>query len=85
VHTARDAVKAITAGADTVQVVSALLRHGPAYLRTLRLELAAWLGEHEVERLSQIRGSLNLQRCPDPAAHERTNYMTILQSWRGRV
>ena len=83
VHTARDAVKAITAGADAVQVVSALLRRGPEYLRTLRLELAAWLGEHEVESLAQIRGSLDLQRCPDPAAHERANYMTILQSWRG--
>jgi dihydroorotate dehydrogenase (fumarate) len=25
---------------------------------------------------------MNLKRCPDPAAHERANYIRILQSWR---
>jgi dihydroorotate dehydrogenase (fumarate) len=83
VHTAVDAVKAVMAGADAVQVVSALLRHGPERLAALRSELAAWLEEHEYDSLAQARGSLNLLRCPDPGAHERANYMTILQSWRG--
>ncbi|HYN20194.1 MAG TPA: dihydroorotate dehydrogenase-like protein [Thermoanaerobaculia bacterium] len=82
VRTAEDVVKALAAGADVVQVVSALLRHGPGRLRTLRQELEAWLVEHEYESLDQLRGSLSLLRCPDPAAHERANYMTILQSWR---
>ena len=84
VHTAEDAVKALMAGAHTVQVVSALLKHGPARLRTLKRELEAWLVEHEYQSLDQLRGSLSLQRCPDPAAHERANYVTILQSWRSR-
>lgn len=83
VHTAEDAVKALAAGADVVQVVSALLKHGPERLATLRRELESWLVEHEYESLDQLRGSLSLLRCPDPAAHERANYMTILQSWRG--
>jgi len=83
VHTAVDAVKAVMAGADVVQVVSALLKHGPERLASLRAELAAWLTEHEYDSLAQARGSLSLLRCPDPGAHERANYMTILQSWRG--
>lgn len=83
VHTAVDALKALMAGADAIQVVSALLKHGPERLRTLRQEVALWLEEHEYESLAQARGSLNLLRCPDPAAHERANYMHILQSWRG--
>ena len=82
VHTAVDALKAVMAGADVVQVVSALLKHGPERLRTLRQEMALWLEEHEYESLAQARGSLNLLRCPDPATHERANYMQILQSWR---
>ncbi len=41
-----------------------------------------WLVEHEYESLDQMRGSMNLVRCPDPAAYERGNYVTILQSWR---
>jgi dihydroorotate dehydrogenase (fumarate) len=83
VHTAEDAIKAVMAGAHVVQVVSALLKHGPERLRTLRQQTALWLEEHEYESLAQARGSLSLLRCPDPAAHERANYMHILQSWRG--
>ena len=84
VHTGLDAVKALMAGADAVQVVSALLKKGPERLRTLRQELETWMVEHEYESLDQLRGSLSLLRCPDPAAHERANYVTILQSWRTR-
>ncbi|HKV07472.1 MAG TPA: dihydroorotate dehydrogenase-like protein [Thermoanaerobaculia bacterium] len=82
VHSAVDAIKAVMAGADAVQVVSALLKNGPDRLRTLRQDLALWLEEHEYDSLAQMKGSLSLLRCPDPAAHERANYMTILQSWR---
>ena len=83
VHTAVDAVKAVMAGADAVQVVSALLKNGPGHLTNLRRDLALWLEEHEYDSLTQMKGSMNLLRCPNPAAHSRANYMTILQSWRG--
>ncbi|HKI01127.1 MAG TPA: dihydroorotate dehydrogenase-like protein [Thermoanaerobaculia bacterium] len=83
IHTSLDAVKAVMAGADAVQVVSALLRHGPEQLSSLRRDLALWLEEHEYDSLEQMKGSMNLLRCPNPAAHERANYMTILQSWWG--
>lgn len=82
VHTALDAVKAVMAGADACQVVSSLLRNGPEHLTSLRRDLAFWLEEHEYDSLTQMKGSMNLLRCPNPAAHSRGNYMTILQSWR---
>ena len=82
VHTAVDAVKAIMAGAHVVQMVSALLRHGPEHLRTVREATAEWLEEHEYDSLRQMRGSMNLQRCPDPQAFARANYVHVLQSWR---
>jgi dihydroorotate dehydrogenase (fumarate) len=81
VHTAVDAVKAVMAGAHAAQMTSALLRHGPEYLRQVRVGLAQWLEEHEYESLAQMRGSMSLERCPDPRAYERANYMKILQSW----
>jgi dihydroorotate dehydrogenase (fumarate) len=81
VHTAVDAVKAVMAGAHAAQMTSALLRHGPDYLRQVRVGLAQWLEEHEYESLAQMRGSMSLERCPDPRAYERANYMKILQSW----
>ena len=82
VHTAVDALKAVMAGAHAVQVVSALLRHGPERLKALLGELTRWLEEHEYDSLAQAQGSMNLLRCPDPAAFERGNYQKILQGWK---
>lgn len=83
VHTAEDAVKAVMAGAHAVQLVSALLRHGPEYLRLVREEFDRWVAEHGYESVAEMRGCMNLSRCPDPAAYERANYVQMLQSWRG--
>jgi dihydroorotate dehydrogenase (fumarate) len=81
VHDPVDAVKAIMAGADGVQIVSALLRHGPGHLRSFITGFQAWADEHEYESLDQMRGSMSLARCPDPASFERGNYVRILQSF----
>ena len=82
VHNAHDVVKSVMAGADAVQLVSALLRGGPAWLKGLRAELEHWMTEHEWTSLKEMRGNMSLLRCPDPAAYERANYMMILQGWR---
>jgi dihydroorotate dehydrogenase (fumarate) len=82
VHTAVDVVQAVMAGAHAVQLVSCLLKRGPAYLGTLKQELAQWLEEHEYHSLRQAQGSMNLEACPDPTVYSRANYMLVLQSWR---
>lgn len=83
VHSALDVVKAVMVGAHTTQMVSALLRHGPNHLAQVRNDLAHWLEQHEYESLRQMQGSMNLRRCPDPAAYQRANYVRLLQSWQG--
>jgi len=82
VHDARDAIKAIMAGADAVQMVSAILLRGPKALADVRTEVTRWLEEHEYESLAQMKGSMNLLSCPDPAAYERANYARVLQSYK---
>jgi dihydroorotate dehydrogenase (fumarate) len=84
VHEVADALKALMAGAHAVQMVSALLQHGPAHLRTVLSSLRTWLDDHEYVSLGQLVGSMNLARCPDPAHYERGNYAAILQSWQPR-
>ncbi len=81
IHAATDAIKAVMTGADAVQMVSELLAHGPERLRTLREEFAYWLADHQYESIAQLRGSMNLGNCSDPAGYERANYMLILRSW----
>jgi dihydroorotate dehydrogenase (fumarate) len=72
----------LMAGAHAVQLVSALLRGGPECLRRIREGTVAWMEEHEYESLEQMRGSMNLEACPDPAVYERANYMMMLQGWK---
>jgi dihydroorotate dehydrogenase (fumarate) len=84
VHTGVDALKAVMAGAHGVQMVAALLLHGPAHLASVVRDLTAWLTEHEYASLAQARGSMSLAKCPDPEAFERGNYMRILQAWQGK-
>jgi dihydroorotate dehydrogenase (fumarate) len=82
VHTPQDAIKAVMAGAHAVQVVSVLLKRGPQYLRELKKGMELWLEQHEYQSLQQAQGSMNLQKCPDPAGFERANYMRVLTGWR---
>ena len=64
-----------------VQMVSALLRNGPAHLRHAARDLTAWMEEHECESLATMRGSMSLLGAR-PRAYERANYMLMLQSWK---
>lgn len=81
VHEPIDAVKAVMAGADGVQLVSALLRNGPKHLELVRRGFERWGDEHGYPSIDHMRDSMSLERCPDPHAFERGNYLRILQSW----
>jgi dihydroorotate dehydrogenase (fumarate) len=82
VHTAEDVAKALLAGAHVVQLVSVLLKRGKGALAELREGLEQWMERHEYTSIDQLRGAMNLLRCPDPTAMERANYIRILQTWR---
>jgi dihydroorotate dehydrogenase (fumarate) len=79
VHTGLDVIKATMAGAHVTQMVSALLRHGPGHLLTVRREIEAWMQEHEWNSLNEMRGNMSLVRIPDPAAFERANFRIALR------
>lgn len=76
-----DGIKAILAGADVVQLVSALLRHGPAHIARMRRGLEQWLEWNHMETLDEARGSVSLRSVPDGAAFERAQYINTLHSW----
>jgi len=80
VHEPIHAVKAVMAGADAVQVVSALLRNGPKYLAHIRRGFEEWAQEHGYTSIDQMRGCMSLAQCPDPHAFERGHYLRVLQS-----
>jgi len=79
VHSALDVIKATMAGAHVVQMVSALMRHGPGYLQTLRAEVEAWMIANEWNSLEEMRGNMSFQRIPNPAVYERETFRQMFQ------
>ena len=62
-----DAVKAIMAGAEAVQVVSTLLRHGPTYLAQIRKEMIQCMEENRYSSLTPMRSSMGVPISGSPA------------------
>lgn len=83
VHTALDVIKSNMAGAHVVQLVSALMRHGPNYLRTLRTELEAWMIANEWSSLDEMRGNMSFQKIPNPAVYERETFRRMFSHFQG--
>ena len=81
-HNAVDVIKATMAGAHSVQMVSALLIHGPEHIKRTLEAVDFWLTEHEYESLRQMQGSMNMSKVPDAAKLTRANYMKMLDSWQ---
>ena len=82
VHEPIDAVKAIMAGAHVVQVVSAVLRHGPSRLALLRKRFDAWMRDNQCESVERLRGVASMTGRGDAARFERSTYVAVLQSWQ---
>jgi len=81
VHSAEDAVKLILSGADVVMMTSALLRHGPEYLRLVLDGVEAWLETNGYSSVEQARGSVSQATVAEPSAFERSNYMQALVTY----
>jgi len=79
VHTALDVIKANMAGAHVVQLVSALMRHGPKHLKTLRTEIEAWMLANEWDSLEEMRGNMSFRKIPNPAVYEREIFRRMFQ------
>jgi dihydroorotate dehydrogenase (NAD+) catalytic subunit len=56
ISSGRDAIEMIMAGATLVGVGSAVYSRGPEVFRDIQLEMEAWMAEHSVGSLDEIRG-----------------------------
>lgn len=78
VHNGRDVVKMLLAGADAVQVVSAVYKKGIQYIETMLSELEGWMKKKGYESLDDFRGKLSKENLADPFAYKRAQYVDIL-------
>jgi dihydroorotate dehydrogenase (fumarate) len=81
VEAAEQVIKYLLVGADTVMTASALLRHGPSYLRSMVSQLAAWLEEHGYPSVAAIRGLKSVKQLDDVSELLRAQYMHLLTEY----
>ncbi len=83
IHTSRDVLKAILAGAQVAMIASELLWDGsPQRVKAILDQTKTWMEEHEYTSIKQMQGSMSQKSVSNPAAFERANYMKVLNSFR---
>jgi dihydroorotate dehydrogenase (fumarate) len=81
VHSHKDVVKAMMAGAKVAMMASSLLHNGERIIGPMLSELEQWMSEREYVSIQQMQGSMSQNSVKEPAAFERANYMKVLGSF----
>jgi dihydroorotate dehydrogenase (fumarate) len=80
VYDGASAAKLILAGAQVVQLASALVKNGIPHLAKVVAGLEDFVEKQGVDRLSDLRGKLSQREVQDPAAFERAQYVHLILS-----
>ncbi len=78
VFSGSDIAKMTLAGADAVQVVSAIYKKGMSHIEDMLQELTSWMITKEYKTLNDFRGKLSKAKMSDPFAYKRAQYVDIL-------
>ena len=74
----KDVVKMILAGANAVQVVSAVYRKGIPTITHMLEEIETWMMRKNYELIEDFQGKLSKANMSDPFAYKRAQYVDIL-------
>ncbi len=75
---APDVIKMIMAGADAVQVVSAIYKKGISHIAKMLEEMSEWMRVNGYQNLNDFKGKLAKSNISDPFAYKRAQYVDIL-------
>jgi dihydroorotate dehydrogenase (fumarate) len=81
VHDGEAIVKLLLAGASSVQVCSALYKHGPAYIASMLSTLTSWMKAKGYKRIDDFKGVMNYGQIGDPHLYERSQFMKYYSSY----
>ena len=80
VHSGKDAIKYLLAGANSVQVCSVLYKNGMNFLQTMNRQIEEWMETKGFGSVSDFRGRLNYRNYTKPVVYERTQFMKYFAS-----
>ncbi|MBL7860788.1 MAG: dihydroorotate dehydrogenase-like protein [Cyclobacteriaceae bacterium] len=73
-----DVIKMLLAGADAVQVVSAIYKRGIHVIETMLHEIERWMEKKRYPSINEFKGRLSRENMIDPFAYKRAQYVDIL-------
>ncbi|HJN05793.1 MAG TPA: dihydroorotate dehydrogenase-like protein [Bacteroidales bacterium] len=78
VYTGEDVIKMILAGANVVEVVSTIYKHGPKQITKMLEDIEIWMANKQYETLDEFRGNVSKKNIKDPFAYRRAQYVDVL-------
>ena len=81
VYSGEDAIRYLLAGADTVQVCSALYKNGVSHIKTINQEILNWMDKKGFRSISEFRGRLDYSHIEHPKHFERSQFMKYFSSY----
>lgn len=82
VHDGKSMIKQLLAGANSVQIASAVYKNGANFIGTMLNDLETWMVNQGFESVDEFRGKLSSSRASDPAAYERVQFMKTFRHFR---
>ncbi len=80
IHTGKDAIKFLLAGASTVQMVSSIYINSAKVIEKSLIEIQNWMEKHNYESIDQFRGKLSKTSEMNTAFYERVQFMKYFGS-----
>jgi len=80
IYTGKDIAKLLLAGADCVQIVSAIYKHKPKHITKMLDELESWMEKQSYNSLNDFKGKLSQTSTKDKFAYSRAQYIDILMN-----
>ncbi len=77
IHSGRDAIKQILAGAQTVQLCSVLYKNGVQHVEEILTDIQNWMNNKGFKSLADFRGRLSQKHSQTPESFERLQYIKL--------
>jgi dihydroorotate dehydrogenase (fumarate) len=78
IHTARDVIKQLLAGAKVTEVCSQLMRKGVGEIASLTQGLEEWMDRKGFSSVEEFRGKMSQENLDHPEVYERSQYIKAL-------
>ena len=73
-----DVIKMLLAGADSVQIVSAVYKNKASHITNMLENLEEWMDARGYKTINSFKGKLSMKNLKDPYAYKRAQYVDIL-------